>query len=199
MEHEGYEYEEKSAPASDVREALILAGIAEIEENGPERFSLRRVAAACGVSCAAPYKHFKSKEALIGAIVSYIDEKQLLLEQHILDVFPARDAACLCELCLASVRFWIGNPHFRAVRMMRRLSDGSHRPRTSVGHAAEEILTELSLAHGLGEAERFALLYTVRSLVTGAALMLEDGTLPNTPETFRMILGAVREALPFSS
>ena len=198
MEQESYEYEGKGAAQGDVREALILAGIAEIEENGPEHFSLRRVAAKCGVSCAAPYKHFKSKEDLMDAIVGYIDEKHLLLEQHILDVFPARDTQCLEELCLASVRFWIGNPHFRAVRMMRRVgSEGAHLARTAVGSIAEQVLSSLCASHGLSEEARVALFYTVRSLVTGATLMLEDGTLENTPDTFRMLRASVRTALPF--
>ena len=47
------------------RERLILAGIKVIEENGVSGFSIRRTAAECGVSCAAPYKHFKDKEDLM--------------------------------------------------------------------------------------------------------------------------------------
>ena len=50
------------------RERLIQAGIQELEQNGPASFSLRRVAQACGVSCAAPYRHFKDKQALLLAI-----------------------------------------------------------------------------------------------------------------------------------
>ncbi len=195
---ENYEYEEKQS-FTDIREALILAGIAEIEEHGPESFSLRRVAAACGVSCAAPYKHFKSKEALLSAIVSYIDEKWLLLEQHILEVFSAQSVDCLIELCLANIRFWIANPHFRAVRMMQSFTaEGVFRATTSIGDAAEGLLSDLAKKEGLSSSDAEALLYTVRSLVTGAALMLEDGALPNTPETFRMIRRVISEALSFS-
>ncbi|MBQ9131598.1 MAG: helix-turn-helix transcriptional regulator, partial [Clostridia bacterium] len=48
-----------------VRERLIIAGIRELEAHGLNDFSLRRVAVACEVSCAAPYRHFKDKEELI--------------------------------------------------------------------------------------------------------------------------------------
>ena len=48
-----------------LREALILAGIAEINAFGANDFSVRRVASACNVSSAAPYKHFKDKKELI--------------------------------------------------------------------------------------------------------------------------------------
>lgn len=44
------------------RERLILAALDVIEEVGFARFSLRRVASVCGLSCSAPYKHFKTKE-----------------------------------------------------------------------------------------------------------------------------------------
>lgn len=192
-DHEMYEGEERTA-GNDMRESLILAGIAEIEENGPAAFSLRRVASACGVSCAAPYKHFESKEALIGAIFAYIDEKWALLEQHILTVFPKRDVACLAELCLAGVRFWIGNPHFHALRMQNRRAESAvFRDKTSVGGAAEEILW--SLLDGCSEEEKAEKLFVIRSLAAGATLMLEDGTLPNTPETFRMLRKQFEDAL----
>ena len=48
-----------------LKEKLLTAGIDEIMTHGMGDFSLRRVAAACGASCAAPYKHFKNKEEFI--------------------------------------------------------------------------------------------------------------------------------------
>ena len=53
--------------SDSVREQLIIAGIAELENHGIADFSLRRVASVCNISCAAPYKHFKNKEMLIEA------------------------------------------------------------------------------------------------------------------------------------
>ena len=54
--------------SASVREQLIVAGISELEVHGVTDFSLRRVASSCNISCAAPYKHFKSKEAFVDAI-----------------------------------------------------------------------------------------------------------------------------------
>lgn len=187
-----YEFDAEKKTALDVREALILAGIAELEEHGPVGFSLRRVATACGVSCAAPYKHFKDKDAFFDAIVSYIDEKWALLEGHILEVF-SDERECLLELCLASVRFWIGNPHFRAVKTLHRVGVA----RTSVGHAAERLLCSLAQKADMREEDIGSLLYTVRSLVTGAILMLEDGTLENSPRTFSMLRTVLKKEMAF--
>ena len=52
----------------DLRNALIEAGIKVINESGEDALSLRKVAAACGVSHAAPYAHFPDKESLLEAI-----------------------------------------------------------------------------------------------------------------------------------
>ncbi len=52
----------------DLKEALIKEGLKLINEEGKKGFSLRKVAARCQVSHAAPYKHFKNKEELLEAI-----------------------------------------------------------------------------------------------------------------------------------
>ena len=46
----------------DLRNALIETGIQLVSTEGVNAFSLRKVAAACGVSHAAPYSHFQNKE-----------------------------------------------------------------------------------------------------------------------------------------
>ena len=48
----------------DLRNALIETGIQLVSTEGVNAFSLRKVAAACGVSHAAPYSHFQNKEEL---------------------------------------------------------------------------------------------------------------------------------------
>lgn len=59
----------------NLRQALIDTGIKIINEYGEEALSLRKVAAACGVSHAAPYAHFKDKESLLSAIKECVTER----------------------------------------------------------------------------------------------------------------------------
>ena len=59
----------------NLRQALINAGLKIINESGEENLSLRKVAAACNVSHAAPYAHFKDKEELIEAIKNSVTER----------------------------------------------------------------------------------------------------------------------------
>ncbi|MGM9977549.1 MAG: TetR/AcrR family transcriptional regulator [Clostridium sp.] len=60
----------------DLRRSLIEKGLEIINQEGEEKLSLRKVAMKCGVSNAAPYAHFKSKDEFIVAI-----------QQHIMDLF----------------------------------------------------------------------------------------------------------------
>ena len=59
----------------DLRNALIEKGIEIVNSEGLHSFSLRKVAAACGVSHAAPYSHFQSKEELLDAMQQHITDK----------------------------------------------------------------------------------------------------------------------------
>ena len=185
------ENEERHHPQTDLREGLLLAGIEELEAHGLGGFSLRRVAAACGVSCAAPYKHFESKEAFISAILAYIHEKWEMLEEHICIAFPKSGRERLVELCLADIRFWLGNPHFHSVHMMGR-KEGAYGA-ARLGNRAEKEMRALCDATGADHAK---CAYLLRSLVYGAILMLEDGTLPNESTTFRMLRKTLEEIIP---
>ncbi|MDF2612985.1 MAG: regulatory protein TetR [Clostridia bacterium] len=51
-----------------LKEEMIQKGLILINNEGIKGFSLRKVAAMCGVSHTAPYKHFKNKEELMEAI-----------------------------------------------------------------------------------------------------------------------------------
>lgn len=76
--------QKKSYHHKDLKNTLIEKGIELVSTEGIEQFSLRRVAAACGVSHAAPYSHFKNKEELFIAMQQHITEQFAdLLQQTI--------------------------------------------------------------------------------------------------------------------
>ncbi len=51
-----------------LREELINLGLEALEHSGAEALSLRALAEEAGVSKTAPYRHFKDKEAFLGAL-----------------------------------------------------------------------------------------------------------------------------------
>ena len=65
---------EKPYHHGDLRTAMIEKGIEMINEGGLPALSLRKVAAACNVSHAAPYAHFSGKDDLLIAIDNHITE-----------------------------------------------------------------------------------------------------------------------------
>ena len=64
--------DEKPYHHGDLRAALLTAAEAELAERGVEAFSLRSVAKRAGVSHAAPYRHFKDREALLSALAESV-------------------------------------------------------------------------------------------------------------------------------
>lgn len=152
--------------SASVREQLIAAGIEELEAHGIADFSLRRVAAACNISCAAPYKHFKSREDFINAIFAYIKNHLDLLLDQVARVYEGDPRARLIESCMAYIRFCTANPHFRSVLMLA----GGKLP------LAEQVegLMPLCLPD-MPPGERKDRGCVIRSVAYGAAVMLENG------------------------
>lgn len=54
----------------DLKSALITAALSVVEQGGAEAVSLRELAAALGVSRAAPYRHFADRDALMAAVAA---------------------------------------------------------------------------------------------------------------------------------
>ena len=52
----------------NLREAMVQAALDMIRERGPGGFSFAEVARAVGVSGAAPYRHFRDRNALVAEI-----------------------------------------------------------------------------------------------------------------------------------
>jgi AcrR family transcriptional regulator len=93
----------------DLRAALLRAGQALLGEVGPGQLTLREVARRAGVSHAAPYRHFASREALVEAIAA--EGFRALTEALRGAVSGRRDPRDrITHLGVAYVRFALGHP-----------------------------------------------------------------------------------------
>lgn len=182
-----------------VKERLVIAGIRELEEHGLNDFSLRRVAVACDVSCAAPYRHFKSKEDLILSIIRYINQQWMLLEEQIRLAFPDNVRRQLIEVSLANIRFWIANPNFRSVLLIEPIANSApHFPeRREISERMGQMIHTYAEQKGLSEARERMIAFSVRSVIYGSVLLLGNGELENTPENMRMIRARLEQELPY--
>ena len=172
-----------------VKQKLIIAGIEEIELHGITDFSLRRVASKCNVSCASPYKHFKSKEDFIAEIVMYIHEKWALLQNQVASVFKDDVKKQLTEICVAYVKFWIANPNFRAVLTMKTdtFSDERIKAMIKISDSTKNLIEKCCEKYSVPESHVQEKIYKIRSFVYGAALMIDSGELGNDEATINMI------------
>lgn len=93
----------------DLRRALLDAAITAIERTGPKRFSLRALAQELNVSHAAAYRHFRSRDALLGAVS--IEGMDRLTEALIGAAGASQDPTVILRSCaLAYVRFGLDHP-----------------------------------------------------------------------------------------
>jgi AcrR family transcriptional regulator len=119
----------------NLRRALIDAGLELIEKEGATALSLRAVARRVGVSTAAPYRHFPSREALLAAVA---EEGYRLLGEEIRRAIAAHDnpARRLGESGIAYVLFAVAHPSRYGVMFSPELADRTAHP--SLEAAAED-------------------------------------------------------------
>lgn len=97
----------------NLRKSLIEAGIELINLEGTKHLSLRKVAALCGVSQAAPYSHFKNKDELLDAMRDYVTDQFMEVLENAVRSFPdQKDPALLIQIGKSYVLFFIKNPKY---------------------------------------------------------------------------------------
>lgn len=184
---------EKPERAVTPREKLILAGIKVIEESGVSGFSIRRTAAECGVSCAAPYKHFKDKEDLMTAIIQYIKDRWNECQHEILREFPGDVRRQLIEISLAYIRFLMDNPHFRSIIMIKdpAMLPEQVRLKSGLSEGVSILIDRYCRETGMSDERRRVKTFVVRSLIYGAALMFDNGEIAYNETNFSLIASAI--------
>jgi AcrR family transcriptional regulator len=174
-----------------LKDKLLIAGANEISTYGIANFSLRRVAAACNISCAAPYKHFKNKEEFILEIVRYINRQWELLREQIRALFANDIRKQLVEVCIAYVRFWVANPHYRSVLMSSQME----LDKTRKSNSMENLIRTYCADQGADADETERTVYAVKAIIFGMTAMMENGELLNEPKTYEYIRMTIEKEL----
>ena len=156
-----------------VRERLILSGLSELVEHGFRNFSLRRVAGAAQVSCAAPYRHFKSKDELVLAVIRYVRDGWSLLAGQISDAFGNEYKTAIIELCVSGVRFWIANGSFRSI-LFGSMGDTDVARRMEIRSfdtPIRESVFSFAIANGMTDEEKAKICFEVTSTFWGTVML----------------------------
>ncbi|MBQ1352620.1 MAG: TetR/AcrR family transcriptional regulator [Firmicutes bacterium] len=158
------------------REALINAGVAEINRKGLNGFSMRHAAEVCGVSCAAPAKHFGDKNGFIAAIIKKIIKQWHDIQRGIVEQSDGDIRKALVESGVEYVKFLVENPHFISIITVKDDDFTSiYRDlRFELSYATGRMVLKYCKQVGMPIEVRERKLYVVRSLIYGAALMFDN-------------------------
>lgn len=164
---------EENFVEEDIRKRLILSGIRELDEHGTADFSLRRVAQASGVSCAAPYRHFKSRDDLVSEIIKYINSSWDLLFNELSLALGGDTYKLIKALAISTVGFFAANANYRSV-MLSGLSLSGEKRSGEINHVCEklgDLVTHHCEDNGIKSADELA--FSLCTAVWGSVILLD--------------------------
>ena len=180
---------EENFTQDNVRSRLLFSGLKELERHGVSDFSLRRVAQDAGVSCAAPYRHFKDKDELISAVIEFVVDGWTLLSRQIGEIFSSDYKSLVVELAVAGLRFWIANGNFRTVIMVSKtLSGVEHGTLKDFERPIIDAVSRYAKEKGIDNPD--VITFKLLSMIYGAVILVDGGY-----ESADMAAGKLRAVL----
>lgn len=159
----------------DLRQQLVAATRALVEEKGPDLFSVSEACRAAGVSTAAPYRHFADRtEMLMAVALEGMGEMTQSLAQAS-DLHPAGSDLAMSAMGTAYVSFAESNPG-----IFKMMFAGEHESETleEAGHACYGVLLS-QMAARMGKAEVdeevMRVAFPLWTFVHGLAFLRIDG------------------------
>lgn len=96
----------------NLKNELIQNAITIIAENGVDALSLRSISSRCGVSHNAVYRHFESKEKLIGACREFVETELTERLLHSIEGLPHNEPDTIDTLSYSYIDFFAGHPAY---------------------------------------------------------------------------------------
>ena len=179
--------------AKNMRQLLIEAGIEEINRVGVSEFSVRRVAQACGVSCAAPYKHFKDKRDFIAAIIDYVNEQWRDRQEEVLARCGDTLREQIVEMVVAYLRFLMEKPWFRSILTLKDAGFDNiyHKARGQMSSRSQRMEAEFFEESGWDREKIRRKLHIVRAILFGTMFLIDTGELTFDEQVLENVRHAV--------
>ncbi|MGZ3236564.1 MAG: TetR/AcrR family transcriptional regulator [Burkholderiaceae bacterium] len=168
----------------NLREAMIEATLALVEEGGPENVSLREAAKRAGVSSGAPFRHFPNRTALMTAVA---EEAMHRLRAGIVD---ALDKSVNSDPLMrfravgyAYLKWAVHNPAHLLVISDRRLidfdrSESLQKDNEHIQQLMSDLLEDADARGILRAGDRNSIPLIAKALSYGLARMYIDGHMP---------------------
>ncbi|MDE7394667.1 MAG: TetR/AcrR family transcriptional regulator [Clostridiales bacterium] len=162
----------------NLKNALIEKAIELVNNVGEDSLSIRKVAGACGVTYAAPYAHFKSKEELLLACREYVSQQFANRLTNAIAGMDTTRPETLNVLGNAYIAFFKQHPAYydfifntkEACKMVLTLDEvtGNYPP----FEVFRKVCLALTEAYGIPKEEGLARLIRCWSLVHGATALI---------------------------
>ena len=177
-----------------LREQLILAAIDIIQREGMGGFTIRRVASECGVSCAAPYKHFRDKEDMLLAALDYVNEKWYQRQSAVIEANSGDLSKQLVAVSMEYIRFLAENPHFRALVWLRsdNMTPEQVKEKAEMSSYSKELVSKWCIKSGYTLEQSARKTFAVRSFIYGAVILFDTGELKYSEENLAMVEKCIR-------
>ena len=176
------------------REKFIQAAVMELEEHGAADFSIRRVARRCGLSCAAPYKHFAGREELMLEVVRYINRKWDNIRNETVALRRnASEQEILVAVCMAYITFLCTYPEYQMILFMndRVFPVEIAAEKGKLSTAIESLICDYCSKVHMDEEMRRRKQLVILSIICGATQMIRAGSVPFDSQT----IATIREAI----
>lgn len=158
-----------------LRDALVDAGEALARADGLEGVTVRRIAAACGVSAAAVYRHFPSGDHLIAAVA------QRAREIMARDMFARLDAAVdkppidrLREVGESYIAFALAEPRLFSLVSMPMTTPPDRPDDPNAADLVRDIVLELEPPGAVDEQRVASRMMLAQASAHGLAVILRD-------------------------
>jgi AcrR family transcriptional regulator len=165
----------------DLKEALLMASLELVSEKGPHGFTLAEVCRKAGVSVAAPYRHYRDRQALLAAIAGTGFELQFEVMAQAVDECPDKTFQALSALAASYVNFAIANPSRYRVMYGSDLSKAKFPELYATARRAFDVVfctvEKCLIASGKPTKNTYALSVSMWSHCHGIAMLCVDGFL----------------------
>lgn len=174
------------------RELLIAAGLEELNKYGVGGFSTRRVAKSCGLSCAAPYRHFRDTDEFISQILTHINrlyDEELDRTLRRCEGMGTREK--LVEVSLGYIRFLVEHPQFRRVIMqtVEYTGENIRALRGQLTQRTYDVVSEYCREVNMPDDVRKRKTFVVRAFIYCSALFFDNGEMQYNEEDLAIIRG----------
>ena len=176
------------------KEKFVNAAVKELEEHGVSDFSMRRVARRCGVSCAAPYKHFGSRSELMLEVIRSINRKWSEVQSKTLaDCSEVSLREKIIAVCIAYVNFLCTYPEYQTLIFMndRIFSPEFLAEKTKLSEVTLRLAGEYCRLANMPEKISKRKIFTLQGYIYGVVVLINSGSAKPGPETFDMIKACI--------